>query len=59
MFLLLGADERGLLDVEVSPDDEPLPDSRCFSCSAATRCFGGPAMVKVNDECYGWDVKWS
>jgi hypothetical protein len=48
-LLVGGAEERGLLEAEVSPDEEPLWDSRCFCCSSATRCLGGPAMVKRMD----------
>ena len=54
MFLLLGADERGLLEVEVSPDED---DWRCFCCSAAARCLVGPAMVvAVGLKRYGADA---
>lgn len=46
-LLVGGAEERGLLEADVSPDEEHLLMDCCdLCCSAATRCLVGPAMVE-------------
>lgn len=46
-LLVGGAEERGLLEAEVSPEEEPLlVDCWDFCCCSATRCLDGPAMME-------------
>jgi hypothetical protein len=45
-LLVGGAEDCGLLEAEVPPEEEPWWDSRWCCCSAATR-FLGPPMVKL------------
>jgi hypothetical protein len=51
-----GAEDCGLLEAEVPPEEEPLWDSRWCCCSAATR-FLGPPMVKLGGLVVRWEVK--
>jgi hypothetical protein len=64
-FTVGGADEAGLLEFEVAPEDEePLLDRRCcFCCWSATRFLGGPAMMMAvsgsNEGSVESSGKWS
>jgi len=61
-FTVGGADEAGLLELDVAPEEEdPLLDGRC--CWLATRFLEGPAMLMMvggsNEGAIDSSVRWS